>query len=132
MSSHRHQEERGSGLGRARAGVSPADMVVELYVLRRATCACGRQAGGAAEGDLRQESCRIGFLTTSCKKRSPLPHPILSHPIRNAIFSPQVDDTKPFLSPTAAGSVMHILTFFSPPSLSLLSLAPPPEMGEQR
>ena len=80
MSSHRHQEERGSSGGCGWAGVSPADMVVELYVLRRATCAWGRQAG--AEGDLRQESCRIGFLTTSCKKRSPLSlsHLIPSHP----------------------------------------------------
>ena len=113
MSSHRHQEERASGDGGC---LSLADMVVELYVLRRATCAREAAEGESKREISRQESCRIGFLTTSCKKRVPIP----SRPIPSARpFSAgrQPARTKP--SPST-GSVMHILTFFLPSFLPLL------------
>ena len=118
MSSHRHQEER--------EGVSLADMVVELYVLRRTTPRALAERGESRDGDFEARKLwnRISHneLQKACSPSPPIPsHPqghfqqVDSHPAQSLL------SLSLFLSPKAE-SVMHILTFFLSP--------PPPEMGE--
>ena len=88
MSSHRHQEER--------EGVSLADMVVELYVLRRTTPRALAERGESRDGDFEARKLwnRISHneLQKACSPSPPIPsHPqghfqqVDSHPAQSLL-----------------------------------------------